>query len=306
MLRPLKLAFSDMWAGFDSNHNWWLRTLSTRFEIELTDEPDLLLYSCYGQDWRRFDCTRLFVNWENRGWGFSQCDWALTSDLIEHPRHRRLPLWTAHIDHPFVQPHVDVDAVVAGHEGFASVVVSNGAGTTRNRIHELLETHRPVASGGRFRNNVGGPVQDKQSFVRAYKFHLAFENSSYPGYVTEKLLHGLQADTVPIYWGDPAVARDFNPRRFVNVHDFASDDELLARIVELDRDDAAYRSMLAEPWFPDGIVPSCADLDALLDWIGGVVDWRGTPVARRRSPLTWPLALSDQMNIRRRYRTRLG
>lgn len=77
------------------------------------------------------------------------------------------------------------------------------------------------------------------AFINEYKFNLAFENSSYPGYVTEKLMHALQANTVPIYWGDPGVRSDFNPKRFVNVHDFTSDGALLEHLIGLDRDDDA-------------------------------------------------------------------
>jgi hypothetical protein len=302
--RTIRLGYSDFWSGFDPADNWWSRTLSRRFDVEISDRPELLLFSCFGNEWRRYDCTRLYIGWENRGWGFSRCDWAFTSDLVDDPRHRRVPLWVTWLDHPFIQPVVDLEA--AARRKFASVVVSNGASPTRNRIHELLDERRPVASGGRFRNNVGGPVVDKHEFIRSYKFNLAFENSSYPGYVSEKLLHALQADTVPIYWGDPGVARDFNPRRFVNVHDFATDAQLVEHVLRLDDDDVAYRAMLAEPWFTDGVPPPCADIEALLDRIEEILDWHGTPIARRRGPGTWTQAISDRVRIRHRYKQRTG
>src|SRR5262249_55166951 len=53
-----------------------------------------------------------------------------------------------------------------------------------------------------------------------YKFVIAFENSSLSGYNTEKLTHAIEADCVPIYWGDPEIGRSFNTRRFVNGHDY--------------------------------------------------------------------------------------
>jgi hypothetical protein len=59
----------------------------------------------------------------------------------------------------------------------------------------------------------------KVDFLRAYKFVIAFENSSSPGYNTEKLTDAIEADCVPIYWGDPEIGRSFNVRRFVNAHD---------------------------------------------------------------------------------------
>lgn len=303
---PLRLDFSDFWPGFDKADNWLTHTLEHRFDVELCDDPDVVVFSCYGSDFRKYDCTRVLLSWENRGWGFSQCDWAFTSDRLTHPRHLRVPLWVSWLDQPFVQPTLDASATLAAKEGFAALVVSNGGTVTRNRIHDLLETYRPVASGGRFRNNVGGPVDDKDAFIRRYKFSLAVENSSFPGYVTEKLLHALQADTVPIYWGDPHVGTDFNTRRFVNVHDFATDTALLARIIEIDRDDDLFCSMLNEPWFPNGRVTQWADLDRFLDRFEEIRRWEGVPVARRRGPQVHARAVLDRWSARQRYRRREG
>jgi hypothetical protein len=56
--------------------------------------------------------------------------------------------------------------------------------------------------------------------LRAYKFVVAFENSSAPGYNTEKLTHAIEADSMPIYWGDPEIGRSFNPGRFIDAHDY--------------------------------------------------------------------------------------
>ena len=76
---------------------------------------------------------------------------------------------------------------------------------------DKLSTYKQVSSGGRFRNNIGGAVADKKAFQADHKFAIAFENTSYDGYCTEKLMEAFAAGTIPIYWGDPNVAKDFNP-----------------------------------------------------------------------------------------------
>jgi hypothetical protein len=292
-----------LWPTFDPHDNWFGDVLSRRYELEIvTSKPDLLLYSVYGSDHLRFTCTRLLVSFENRGWSFAKCDWAATSDHIRSPRHHRLPLWATLLPEPFVQPTIDAAAVLDSKTGFAATVVSNGTGETRERVHHLLDAYRPVSSGGRHRNNVGGPVSDKIEFFRRHKFALAFENSSYPGYSTEKLLHALQADTVPIYWGDPLIATDFNSRRFVNAHEFASEAALIDRVIELDGDDDAFRRVLAEPWFPSGVTPACADMEAFLDWVDHAASSTRTPVAQRtRRPNTIARSLIDRHRTRSRY-----
>jgi len=46
----------------------------------------------------------------------------------------------------------------------------------------------------------------KRRILSRYRFSLAFENASFPGYVTEKLFDCLIAGTVPVYYGAPDVA----------------------------------------------------------------------------------------------------
>ena len=280
--------FSDFWPGFDKHDNCFVDLLSRRYELQVQPSPDLLIYSCYGSDFRHYNCRRVLIMWENRGWGFSDCDYAFTCDRIDHPDHYRLPPWAWRLGETDTSPPVAVDI---SKRGFASVVVSNGTGRTRNRFVERLRAYKPVASGGRFKNNVGGPVSDKLAFISQYKFNVAFENSTYPGYSTEKLLQAMLAATVPIYWGDPHVGRDFNTARFINVHDFASTDAVIDKIRQLDEDDDAYAAMLAETWFIGGEVPRWATPDAILDRFDQFLADRRIPVAQRqRSP---PCSVDD-------------
>jgi hypothetical protein len=71
-------------------------------------------------------------------------------------------------------------------------------------------------------HSVPGKVdyKEKIEFLRKCKFAIAFENSSAPGYNTEKLTHAIEADCLPIYWGDTQVGRSYNTQRFINAHDF--------------------------------------------------------------------------------------
>src|SRR5437667_7480485 len=60
----------------------------------------------------------------------------------------------------------------------------------------------------------------KVEFLRNYKFVIAFENGAQPGYNTEKLTHAIEADCLPIYWGDSEIDRSFNTSRLINAHDY--------------------------------------------------------------------------------------
>ncbi len=67
-----------------------------------------------------------------------------------------------------------------------------------------------------------GPVDDKIATVRNYKFAFAFENTSAPGYVTEKIFDVMVSGSVPIYLGAPDIASFVPKAAFINMQDYAS------------------------------------------------------------------------------------
>jgi hypothetical protein len=109
-------------------------------------------------------------------------------------------------------------------------------------------------------------VVEKVKFMSNYRFNLCFENSSYPGYCTEKLFEALCAKTVPIYWGSPTVALDFNPKAFLNRYDYASDLEFINKIIELDSNKDAYNEMYMQPMFRDDEHQRNFNEDRFLNW----------------------------------------
>ena len=74
------------------------------------------------------------------------------------------------------------------------------------------------------------------------------ENAVYRGYTSEKIVSSLQAHTVPIYWGDPAVTELINPKAFINCHDYSSFDEVIERVKEIDNNDDLWLDMVTQPW----------------------------------------------------------
>jgi hypothetical protein len=47
-------------------------------------------------------------------------------------------------------------------------------------------------------------------------------------------MHALITDTIPIYWGNPLASLDFNPKAFINCHDYKSFDEVIELVKEID------------------------------------------------------------------------
>ncbi len=95
----------------------------------------------------------------------------------------------------------------------------------------------------------------KLTYMSKYKFTIAFENQSYPHYVTEKIVHPFLVGSIPIYWGCPKITQMFNPAAFINCHDYSSLDEVVSRVREIDNDHELYlKYATAPPLLPDSLM----------------------------------------------------
>lgn len=262
-MRPLRLGFCDHYAGFEPRGNRIWKALSSRYRLELTDDlsaTDLLVYGDFSTRHWSYVGKKVYLTGENMLPDFDQCDLAFTpAESTDEPRAVRLPLYAQVLDNadPLLRPagydatrHLD-------RPGFCSFVVSNPISRIRNRIFKTLHRRRAVASGGRHFNNTGGPVPDKDAFLRGYRFNIACENSASPGYITEKLVDPILAGSIPIYWGAPDVSRDFDPRCMINVSDYGSLDDLASAVLRTDADPEARRRLLQAPVFLGNRPPAC-------------------------------------------------
>jgi hypothetical protein len=73
-----------------------------------------------------------------------------------------------------------------------------------------------------------GSVTSKHEVMRQYKFSICYENASYPGWLTEKMLDAMFAGSVPIYQGDPEVAKLVPTAAFIDKRNFRDYDTLYA------------------------------------------------------------------------------
>lgn len=284
---PLRLRFVGFWDGFDPADNFFTRLLAPHWLIDQDSEPDFIVYTTVGsrrKDYLQYDCTRIFFTGENVGADWLNCDWAFTFRYDTHPRHSRLPLWVLYADpHQLVKPlPVDSAATLAGKSRFCGFVVSNPLCRTRNDFFRRLSRYKRVDSGGNLFNNIGGRVANKRTFLSECRFTIAFENESAPGYTTEKVVEPMLVGSIPIYWGDPLVGRDFDTRSFLSAHDSQSLDDLVERVVAIDRDPALAAQLRATPWLRGNRVPECADAALIVTQFGRIFTQPVHPVARRR------------------------
>jgi hypothetical protein len=263
---PIRIQSADFWPMADPwADNPLLRILQPHFNlVRDVENPQFVLYSVFGEEFRRYSCTRILYTGENVRPNWKECDYAFSFDHPTDARNYRLPLYRFYNEYEALYQARDVEPLLAGKSRFCNFIYSNARAKERLRFLDALNKYRAVDCGGRLRNNVGGPLADKVAFQRACKFTIAFENSSHPGYTTEKIVHAFAAGTVPIYWGNPRIAEEFNPEAFVNCHEFENFDQVVRRVAEIDQDDARYRRMLVAPAFRDNREPDALKEEAIV------------------------------------------
>lgn len=232
-------------------------------------KPDLLICTIPGVGRIKHKCPIVHFPVELYHPDFDKDVWWMTYDHTDHSRHYRLPGYALYGDmNRLTEPKPDFESL--WDRKFCCVLF--GKAYPRNVtpredfFHKLCE-YKKVDSAGHHLNNTGARIPGanhsvegaqggphKIDFLRDYKFVLAFENSISPGYVSEKIVDPMFANSVAIHWGNPVIGQDFNSKSFVNCHDYVNFEDVIDRIVGLDLDKDLYRSVIEQPYFTDNKV----------------------------------------------------
>jgi hypothetical protein len=249
MKRILKIDFCDFWGDFDKSNNLFLMLLQPFYEVIISEKPDVLFYSCFGFDHLKYNCYKIFYTGENVRPNFMECDFSLSFDHDDYEnRNLRVPFFRwQNLENFGEKP--SPEEIKATKKKFCCMVVSNSSGDERNEFFRRLSTYKKIDSGGNYLNNIGHVVENKMRFIKEYKFVISFENSCYPGYTTEKIIHPMGYNCLPVYWGNPLISRDFNTKSFINIHDYKSQDAAIEEIIRIDNNVEVYDEYLSQPWF---------------------------------------------------------
>lgn len=252
----LKIKFTDAFPDVVAKKT--ISILTEHFqEVEESDEPDFLFYSVTGHEHLKYDCVRIFWTGENLQPDFNICDYAIGfSRMTFEDRYVRIPLYFFYDwDYELaLKKHMITRQEIENKKSFCNFIYSNGnASPERVDFYNMLSQYKKIDSGGRFMNNIGKTVENKHNFQSAYRFSIAFENSSTSGYTTEKILQAFSAGTIPIYWGNPNIGEEFNEKAFVNCHSYGSFEEVAARVKEIDRNDELFEEYLKQPISGNGV-----------------------------------------------------
>ena len=288
MKKQIKIKICDThFTGEHLYNNKYTKLLSQKYDLVFSDDPDYILFSVFGNENTKYTdekYIKIFFTEEDLSPDFNLCDYAIGFDYLDYgDRYIRFPLAFAHFQlSKAMDKHLITDEDLAMKTGFCDFVVSNGgADNIREKMFRKLSEYKRVDSGGRFLNNVGGPVGSKLDFQKNHRFSLTFENGSSIGYTTEKIVDAFAAKTIPIYWGNPDIAKDFNPGSFINYHDYNDPDKLVERVIEVDQNEELYIKMLKTPIFANGQIPKQYRFETLLDFFVHIFEQPVEKASRR-------------------------
>jgi hypothetical protein len=264
----MNICYLDFWPGFDTNCNWFnllFREALNDREINFNASPseaDVILFSCFGdqhQKYKNSKAVKIFYTGENQRANLQDGDFSLSFDYETHGgRNFRLPHWYMYVNwwgQPNF-PHARIskerlfhkhnpEDVLARNE-FCCIVIGNAV-SNRIETFKKLNDYKPVHGYGRV---FGKPYNGfKVDLLEKYRYNICFENSIYPGYVTEKLLEAKVAGCIPIYYGTETANTDFNEKCFINAIEYKSSNELLEKIIELETNHEKFKQIASEPLF---------------------------------------------------------
>lgn len=291
-MKTIKIQFLDFYRAFYDNieSDLFVKILKKHFDVQICDNPDYVIFSAFGEShWKVPDrCVKIFYTGENLAPDFNACDFAIGFEYMDYQdRYWRLPIYLRY-DRLLLEKMEHKHEIPSNWEiknekpDFCSFVVSNSRNRERNNAFLRLNDFKHVDSGGRYMNNIGGAVSDKLAFESRHKFSLCYENDRHDGYTTEKIMEAFAARTVPIYWGDPQIARVFNPEAFINVSDYSSFEDVIEKVAYLDSHDEAYMKMLQAPAMLPSQRPIDSQLESFEQWFIGIFE-RPLEDAYRRS-----------------------
>ena len=273
-MKALKVKFVDFWPDFNPGENYFLSKLKkiSKSEVSLSCTPEILFYSCFGKEYKRYNCIKVFFTGENRLPNYKDCDFSISFDMNSYSgRNLRWPLFLLYGEIEPLLAMKDPEKILAEKKKFCNFLYSNKKARMRKQFFKKLSRYKKVDSGGMLYNNLGYRVEDKLSFLREYKFTISFENVSSLGYTTEKIFQAMQARSMPIYWGNPKIDHDFNPKSFINVHLYKNLDEVLEEVITLDQDQDRYLKALAQPYFIDNKIPRHLQEEELLSFLEEII-----------------------------------
>ena len=72
--KKIKIKYVDFWGDITSEY--FMDILKTKYEVEISDDPDLLFFSVYSDEHLKYNCFKIFYTGENVKPNPRSCDYS--------------------------------------------------------------------------------------------------------------------------------------------------------------------------------------------------------------------------------------
>lgn len=143
-----------------------------------------------------------------------------------------------------------------GKRKFCNFIYSNGrANLNRDRLFYEISNYKNIDSLGRHLNNCENIITRKEAnwfqlsieMKRNYRFSIAAENSKFSGYTSEKIVSSFLSHSIPIYWGNVNIEKEFNKKAFINCNNLSGKD-IIELVRDIDENKDKWIDMVTQPW----------------------------------------------------------
>lgn len=281
--------WTDLWtdANFSPHDSIffskYLEDHGFQYQPQATD-PDLILCSVFSKHHQQYDCPKLLWSGENfkRWYGTLSpslnVDWIFTTNTPTAGNQYYLPYFNVEYD---ITRDLTSKNRYKPKRKFCAFVYSNkNSGDQgvdyRMEFFKRLNQYRTVDAAGPCLNNMNGWMISRDlatydKWISQYKFVVCMENTWDSGYCTEKIGRALCHGCVPIYVGDPDVARMFNTECLV--WDANNDmDNLIQEVAQLDQNYELYQKKLLAPILSTTVQESMLNRNRARQHIQQIVD----------------------------------
>ena len=258
-MKTVKIHFVGFWPDLDFENNIFSVLLKRRYNVVFDSvDPDFLFCSPLGEpfDYMKYDCPRIMYTGEFLTANFNTIDYFIGYDDISFgDRAFRFPLFLFDKlgDTSSNRTITEDEAVkiLKDKEYFCNYIFGHDTELgVREKILEGLSAYKRVECAGRHRNNMPGGktfnMHNKMPFMQKCKFAIAAESVRYPGFTSEKIGHAFDAMSIPVYFGDPDVGKDFNEDAFVDYNRYKTVEAMVEKVIEIDQRDDLYIHMLCQ------------------------------------------------------------
>ena len=235
----------------DSQKKWLKNKLKDKFNVKFDNKkPDYLLYNVFGNkhlNVKYNNSIKIAIYTENIIPDFNEADYVIGHyhiNYLDRYFKSSIFLWRNLNSTKFFFIRNKVINNPQRNKFCSAVISNNYKGTFRIKFINELNKYKKIDMGGKYNNNVGGPVINKIKFLSSYKFSIAMENSEGDGYLSEKIIESFLAGTIPLYYGDYMIDEYLHPKSYILIKGEKDIFQKIEYIKNIDNNDKLYKDIL--------------------------------------------------------------